>query len=228
MNTFAQRVLEYHFELTPDWTLPEGIDLIYPYTDPETRRAMTVFYHRFYGDNEQRLLAFGINPGRFGAGVTGIPFTSPNHLEADCAIDHQFSPSREVSSAFIYEVVQAYGGPAAFYQEVYISSLCPLGFLRNGKNYNYYDSKALFEAVRDRMIQHIWTQIELGCSRRVALCLGEGQNYRFFQKLNEAHHFFEEILPLAHPRYIMQYKRKSMESYKTRYLQAIEQARTIG
>lgn len=222
MTHFGQRVLDYHFQLKPDWALPEGIELLYPYADPEARIAMRRFYSKYYADNNTRLLAFGINPGRFGAGVTGVPFTSPNHLLEDCGIEHSFAPSRELSSAFVYEVVHAYGGPKALYAKLYISSLCPLGFVRAGKNFNFYDQKRLFELVRSRMIAHIWAQIELGGSQAVALCLGEGQNYRYFKLLNEEAGFFKQILPLAHPRYIMQYKRKHLAAYRDKYLAAIQ------
>jgi len=32
------------------------------------------FYHKYYNDYNSRLLILGINPGRFGGGLTGIPF----------------------------------------------------------------------------------------------------------------------------------------------------------
>jgi hypothetical protein len=39
------------------------------------------FYQKYYADNKKRSLIIGINPGRFGAGVTGIPFTDPIRLK---------------------------------------------------------------------------------------------------------------------------------------------------
>ena len=93
----------------------------------------------------------GINPGRHGAGVTGIPFTDSKCLQQHCGIDPGTLQTREVSAEFMYEMITAYGGSAAFYSDFYINSPCPLGLLRqNGKgnwvNCNYYDSASLLAA----------------------------------------------------------------------------------
>jgi hypothetical protein len=44
-------------------------------------------------------------------------------------------------------VINAYGGPAVFYKRFFIGSVCPLGFVKNGKNINYYDDKELQQTV---------------------------------------------------------------------------------
>jgi len=107
----ADRILDYHFQLRPDWELPEGVELLFPYDRPETRAAMTAFYQKYYDDRDGRVFLFGINPGRFGAGVTGIPFTDPVRLQADCGIPNPFRERAELSSDFVYRVVRALGGP---------------------------------------------------------------------------------------------------------------------
>jgi len=43
--------------------------------NPEALIVSGKFYKKYYNDNNPRFLILGINPGRFGAGVTGIPFT---------------------------------------------------------------------------------------------------------------------------------------------------------
>jgi hypothetical protein len=88
----------------------------------------------------------GINPGRFGAGVTGIPFTDTKRLEEKCWLTIEGLTTYEPSSVFVYDVIEAYGGVEKFYSDYYISSVCPLGFVKfneKGKeiNYNYYDSR---------------------------------------------------------------------------------------
>ena len=50
----------------------------------------------------QRHLLLGINPGRFGGGVTGIPFTDPIRLQNVCGIENNFEKKQELSSVFIY------------------------------------------------------------------------------------------------------------------------------
>ena len=43
-------------------------------------------------------------------------------------------------------------------------------------------------------------------------------DHNYFSKLNKKYHFFDEIIPLAHPRYIMQYKRKYVKDYIADYI----------
>jgi len=94
----------------------------------------------------------------------------------------------------------------------------PLGSIRDGKNLNYYDDPKLQKAVLPFVIETLEKQINFGLNRDVAYCLGEGKNFKFLSKLNEAHGFFNKLIPLAHPRFIMQYKRKSMLHYVDDYL----------
>jgi hypothetical protein len=67
-------------------------------------------------------------------------------------------------------------------------------------------------------------QLAFGIKTNVAYCLGEGDNYKFLSQFNEQHQFFEKIIPLAHPRFIMQYKRKSLNQYIESYLKALSQS----
>lgn len=225
--SFADAILDYHWSLQPNWALPEGFHLLYPYDVPATRAAMEAFYRKYYQDQLPRVYLFGINPGRFGAGITGIPFTDPIRLTGVCGIPHAFEHKPELSSEFIYAVIEAYGGVEAFYRDVYITSLSPLGFTKAGKtgevNVNYYDDKALFQYVKPHMLEHISTQIQFGLRGKAVLCLGEGQNYKFFQALNHTAQWFEQILPLPHPRWVMQYRRKHMMDYVHKYVDIINQ-----
>ncbi|MFT6513534.1 MAG: hypothetical protein ACJAX1_002114, partial [Neolewinella sp.] len=46
--TFAQKVLTYHTEdLQPNWKLPEGVDLLYPFAGEDTQATMRVFYEKY-------------------------------------------------------------------------------------------------------------------------------------------------------------------------------------
>lgn len=224
----SDRILNYHFELQPDWALPEGVALLFPYDYPETRKAMTAFYRKYYSDRRKRVFLFGINPGRFGAGVTGIPFTDPIRLADDCDIPNSFPARGELSSDFVYRAVQALGGPEAFYGRFYITSVCPLGFLKNGKNYNYYDDAALLEAVRPHILEHLLAQVPLGARRKVAVSLGRGKNFAHLQALNDELELFEDVRPLPHPRWIMQYRRRELDAHVKAYTKILQQAWTSG
>lgn len=213
--------MEYFEAIEPGWQLPDGVELLFPYDNPETMAAMRLFYSRYYSDARPRIFVFGINPGRFGAGITGVPFTDPIRLAEDCGIGNAFQKKAELSSQFVYEVVHAYGGPEAFYRDIYITSVCPLGFTKDGKNYNYYDDRRLEKAVEPYIIDHILRQKAIGALEETAVCLGEGQNYKYFSQINERHGFFKTIVPLPHPRWVMQYRRRRMEEFKERYLIAL-------
>ena len=185
-------------------------------------RCVTEFYNKYFSDVNERRLILGINPGRFGAGVTGIPFTDPKILESECGINNPFPKKHELSAIFVYELIEAYGGKEIFYKDYFISSVCPLGFIKEGININYYDDKNLYKAVEKKIVSKMWDQLDIGMKRDVAFSLGKGTNYKFLKKLNEDHQFFDKVIPLPHPRWIMQYRRKSKEEIKMDMIQKIK------
>jgi Domain of unknown function (DUF4918) len=213
---FSEKILSYHFQLKPSGHLPSGIHWLLPYENEETRRCMTVFYNKYYNDAKKRTFILGINPGRFGAGITGIPFTDPIRLES-IGIQNSFQKRQELSSVFIYDMISALGGPEKFYADYYFASLSPLGFVKDGKNYNYYDDRALTEAVRPFIIRNIETQIEFGADLHKVYCLGQGKNFEFLSQLNLEYKWWKEVVPLPHPRWIMQYKLKQKDVYLEMY-----------
>ena len=206
---FSESVISFYEQLNSQLSLPKGVELIYPFTDKEVWECFNSFVNSFYKGEQGRILLLGINPGRFGAGVTGIPFTDPYHLSEFCGIETPFEKRKELSSIYIYDLIMALGGPIEFYKRFYISSVCPLGFIKDGKNYNYYDDDKLYTGLKSFIISSIEKQLEFPCSRRVAYSLGKGKNYKILSKLNEEHKWFDEIIALGHPRWIMQYQRKN-------------------
>ncbi len=78
------------------------------------------------------------------------------------------------------------------------------------------------------IVTSISTQLAFGASRKVALCMGQGQNAKYFQKINEQYGFFEEIIALPHPRWVMQYRRKQVAAFVDVYLDAFQQAITLA
>lgn len=119
-------------------------------------------------------------------------------------------------------MIEAFGGVNVFYNKFYISAVSPLGFVKDGKNLNYYDLKELEAAVYDFCVQSINQQLNFGLNRQVCYCLGEGSNFKFLAKLNDRYKFVERIVPLPHPRFIMQYRRKRMQEYITRYVKELK------
>lgn len=220
--SFSDHILSFHRQLQPDWKLPAGVELLYPFDNPGTWEVMESFFHKYFSDPHPRTLIFGINPGRFGAGVTGTPFTDPKILEEVCGIPNTFPKRAELSAIFVYEFINAYGGPEAFYKDFYITSLCPLGFVKDSKNYNYYDSKELTRAVEPHILHNIRFHLEIGCNPEIAYSLGKGKNYAYFQKINKEHNLFKQVIPLPHPRWVMQYRLKRKEEFIEKIVDALK------
>ncbi|MGE5394310.1 MAG: uracil-DNA glycosylase family protein [Candidatus Saccharibacteria bacterium] len=228
MKTFADKIIDFNLSLDFTGKLPDGIGIMNPFKENDQIIPISsTFYRKYYNDHNQRHLILGINPGRFGAGVTGIPFTDTKRLKEKCDIPYFGKETHEPSSVFVYEVIEAYGGAHAFYNDFYINSICPLGFViidNQGKvkNYNYYDSKALTEAVYDFSVENIRKQIALGCKTDVCFCFGTGKNEKFLRSLNQEYGFFKQIIALEHPRFVMQYQSKNKDFYIDKYLKAFK------
>ncbi len=227
MIDFGQYVLDFYTSLQPG-KLPRGYGWLHPQQQPAVREAMAAFYARFFSDTNTRTLAFGINPGRYGAGITGINFTAPLQLTQYCGIAHSFGPSTELSAVFIYEMIEAYGGPAAFYRHFFISSVCPLGLIKDGRNINYYDDPVLLKRLTPFIVNCIEEQYRWPVNRHSCICIGGEKNFRFFNDLNQKHGWFQEILPLPHPRFILQYRRREKQAYLTQYLETFARAAAAG
>ena len=226
MNTFADKIIAFNKQVEFNGQLPAGIRIMNPFKEnPEVLNLSGAFYKKFYDDIQKRHLILGINPGRFGAGVTGVPFTDSHRLKKECELSYLGKDTYEPSSAFVYDMIENFGGATAFYQHFYINSVCPLGFTSindKGKevNYNYYDSKKLTDAVYDFMVWNIETQVSMGVDTDVCFCFGTGKNEQFLTKLNDKMSFFKKIVALEHPRYIMQYKSKTKQAYIDKYVSA--------
>jgi hypothetical protein len=228
MDTFADKIISFCLSLDFNGRLPEGISVMNPFrNNPGVMSVVSQFYKKYYCDNRERHLILGINPGRFGAGVTGIPFTDTIRLKDKCGLAIPGLKSFETSSVFIYEMIEKYGGSIKFYSDFYISSVSPLGFTSAGKkgretNYNYYDSSRLTEAITEFAVTSLREQLAFGIKRDVCFCLGSGKNHKFLSELNEKHHFFRRIESLEHPRFIMQYRSKQKDSYISSYLNKLQ------
>lgn len=222
---FARRMKDFNRNLHLTVALPPGVGVLNPFRDDKLALSCAdAFYDKYYNDNNKRWAILGINPGRFGAGQTGVPFTDFKRLQQVCGIESG-AASHEPSSEFIYRMIAAMGGTDVFYKHFYINSVCPLGFIIHkdtGKwvNYNYYDDKALYAAVKPFIIQSIQQQIALGLYTEECFCLGK-KNTAYLSVLNEEFHFFKTITELPHPRFIVQYKRKEMNAFIDVYIEKL-------
>jgi Domain of unknown function (DUF4918) len=229
MNTFADRIIEFNRSLDFIDKLSEGISVMNPFRENDYILSVSsAFYKKYYSDNKPRHLILGINPGRFGSGVTGVPFTDTKRLTGECGLEYSGKKTHEPSSVFVYEVIKAYGGLNKFYSDFYINAICPLGFTisnedRKEKNYNYYDNKELTNIVMKFIIETIKKQIGFGIETDVCFCFGIDKNYKFLLEINGRYNFFTRIIALEHPRFVMQYKSKFKQEYINKYINAFNQ-----
>ncbi len=225
-KNFSEKVIAFNRSLHYAGPLPPGFRVMNPYLDnPETMVVMQAFYEKYYADTNRRRFIIGINPSRHGAGITGVPFTDTKRLEAVCGISMQSAHTHEVSSVFLYDMIAAYGGAAAFYSRFYINSPFPLAIVRqtrDGKwlNANYYDHKHLFAMVKSFMIESLKKHTSLGLYTDEVYVLGK-KNASFIQQLNAEEHLFGKIVVLEHPRYIQQYKSRDKQLFIDKYLSVL-------
>lgn len=221
MHTWADKLFHFYTSLQPPEKLPDNISWLCPHQQEEVRNLLALFLRKYYSDDAERTLLLGINPGRYGAGITGINFTAPKQLREYCKIENPFSGS-ELSAEFIYMMIEAYGGTKKFYRNFFISSVCPLGFVQDGKNLNYYDSKELLKTIEPFIVENLSKLISYNVNKEKCICIGGEKNFAYLFSLNQKYHWFKNIVSVPHPRFIMQYKRKYIQDYINLYLDVLK------
>lgn len=228
--TFAKKVLEFNKELSHiSIDLPEGFRIVNPYNGEQreaVHRITTTFYQKYFNDTLPRRLILGSSPARRGTARTGIPFEDADHLKKETGILIDNFHINQSSSNFLYDVISNYGGSKKFYANFYLNFVCPLGLTRinakgNEVNCNYYESKQVQKLLLPFIVRSIRRQINFGIDTSVCYCIGSGENYKVLTKINNDYHFFKTIIPLDHPRFIMQYNSQNKDKYMEKYITAL-------
>ncbi|MCX6139479.1 MAG: DUF4918 family protein [Candidatus Kapabacteria bacterium] len=206
-----------------DGDLPNGIEVLDPYANTETCRVVHEMVKRYYQDGHPRLGVWGINPGRFGAGITGLSFTDPWAVSNLLGINTTLTGRRELSAEFISMVIERYGGPTVFYRDVYMCALSPLGFVKNGKNINFYDHPKLIRSIVPFVLSSLRAQHKAGLIADRCIVLGAGKLKSFTEREVSGAMGYTKILYLEHPRYIMQYRRADVSMFVDKYIEAIRE-----
>ena len=223
MSHFANQLARFLTEFPLPPPLPTPVEAYCPFGEPAVHRLLHAFASKYYLDAApSRVALLGINPGRLGMGRTGVAFTDPVALREICGIANDLPRGRpELSTQFVYRVVEALGGPAEFYRHFFLSSIYPLVLLNKGLNYNYYDSPALIKTLWPDLQRSLRQQVaDLGLRRDVAVSLGR-RNGEFLTKLNKELGLFDKIVVLDHPRYLMQYRRRDLGANVAKYVEVL-------
>ncbi|MBU3741812.1 MAG: DUF4918 family protein [Candidatus Kapabacteria bacterium] len=220
-SDFGSRAAAFLTSLRIDVPLPSGFVVLDPCRDPAVVDVVQQFCGRYYTGNHLRLPIWGINPGRFGAGVTGLSFTDPYALRHDLGLTTSIEGRREPSADFVYRVIGAYGGPTAFYHDVYMSALSPLGFIKNGVNINFYDDAELTRDIVPFVVESMRRQTAMGLRDDECIVLGTGKLKAFMERYVRAEMPYRTVHYLEHPRFIMQYRRRFVDDYVRTYVDVI-------
>ncbi len=102
----------------------------------ENWEAIEIFNKKFYGGNPPKTVLCGINPGKNGAGKTGVPFIDFTSLSK--IMDGVDRNDTERSAQFFYDVVKEIG-VSNFYNSFYVTNISWVGYIKDNKNLNYYD-----------------------------------------------------------------------------------------
>lgn len=229
--TFGEKIIK--FDQTLENTkieLPKEFKIINPYNGSNKEQIKLIikkFYNKYYNDNKTRRLIIGSSPARRGTALTGIPYEDEKHLQETTGIHINDFYINKSSSNFLYDVIEKYGGCEKFYSDFYMNFVCPLGIVRinkNGKetNCNYYENKELKKILYEFILESLKKQIKFGIDTSVVYCIGSGENYKFLTKINNEHNLFEKIIPLEHPRFIMQYNSDKKDEYLKKYLEILK------
>ncbi len=231
IDNFGDKVLVFNKTLSKvTIPLPEGFKIVNPFNGSQkdlVNNVTEVFYKKYYNDKKKRKMILGSSPARKGSAVIGVPFEDATHLQNETGIFIDNFYINKSSSNFLFEVMNNYGGINKFYSDFYMNFVCPLGVAKinnNGKetNINYYENKTLENSLYDFIVNSIKTQVDFGIDNSVCYCIGSGENYKFLKKLNDEYKLFEKIIPLEHPRFIMQYNKNRKDEFIEKYIEALK------
>jgi hypothetical protein len=131
-------------------------------------RRIQDFYEHYVFPHKQQVALCGINPGRFGAGKSGIPFVDVDSLTRLLGLKVEVGTER--SAQFIRRVVDHFGA-SRFYAHVYVTNLSTFGFRNKNRNVNYYE---LPQALQSEIFRWFAAEMSIGginviipCSQKV-------------------------------------------------------------
>lgn len=119
------------------------------------------FYAEYYGAHYPDTVLCGINPGRNGAGKTGVPFVDFSSLSK--LLDGIGRDDWERSAQFFFDIVQHFGA-RTFFRSFYVTNFSWVGYARRGVNVNYYALPERVQVVTGNLFKYEMEQV---CPKRI-------------------------------------------------------------
>lgn len=179
------------------------------------QHIVQAFYDKYYIDNVPRIVLCGINPGRNGAGKTGVPFLDFHSLSQ--LLPNIDNHDKELSAKFIYDIILHFGAEK-FFKYVYLTNISWFGFANEKGNVNYYD---LDTDLQDTFTNGFVEEMEairpltiIPLSKRVEATL---QNMKMQNLLP-----YPISKPLGHPYYYSNFKSRRVTGFE-QYISTIKE-----
>ncbi|MGG0644103.1 uracil-DNA glycosylase family protein [Sporosarcina gallistercoris] len=190
----------------------EGISVLPGFK--EQAELVRAYYKKFYSKLERRIVFCGINPGQYGAGKTGVPFIDFDGI--DRLLPGYGRQDKERSAQFMLSIIEEYD-LGEFQDAVYLTNVSWFGFLRNGKNLNYY---TLPRTVRHHFIESFVEEMKIvNPSFIIPLSEEVGRTLRQLVKEGQLDYPIADRLP--HP--LHGSFPTNLKKTRMRYLKCIEQ-----
>jgi hypothetical protein len=128
------------------------------------------FYNKYITPNNPKVIICGINPGRFGAGKTGIAFLDFSSVSK--LINNINRTDTERSAQFFYNIIEKFT-PENFYKHFYVTNISCLGFKIKKKrwvNLNYY---SLPLEIKNIFINNFLNEVNYLKPKYIISCSGE-------------------------------------------------------
>lgn len=176
----------------------EGISVLTGFV--ENVKLVREFYQTYYTkQNNNRVVLCGINPGRLGAGKTGVPFLDFHSLSR--MLPGIRDNDSELSAKFISTIIEKIGRER-FFEHVYLTNISWFGFTKGNKNINYYE---LDEKLQREFTNGFIKEMEM-IDPKVIVPLSKDVKKSLIQLKKEKGLDVEIAQPLSHPYYYSNFK----------------------
>lgn len=183
----------------------------------ENKNNIIEFHKRYVQPNSPKIVICGINPGRNGAGLTGIPFIDFKSLSK--MLPNIAKEESEQSAKFFYSVIQEFG-IENFYQKFHVTNISWYGFSQIDKQKNVnYDNISTEIAIF--LIEKFVEEMEF-INPDFIIPLSKNVFYEL-KSLKERNKIKAEIgTRLCHPSWISTYRSNDINLWTNKYVETLK------